>query len=308
MNRLFVLSLAAAAVAAGCTVVNSDNPSTNPDGGSNTTEAPDAQAPDTDGGEGGGKDGGVQPGQEVDEVAGNDAFESAQAVPPGGLVKAAIAGEEEDFFSVTIPAGNHDGVLRLSLNETSPDWTPRIEIYQSDRTYIERVYANDATATPLVNERNVTAGKLYYVRVDNGSNGKTIPYTLDFGFTAVADPSERNDTFETAKPAPVGQFDLFLFAGVDTNKGADIDFFTIDVPNGKKVRVHIENKSTAEATQRHRVDVYDANKGYIARAYASGPQANLDTTFEIPTAGKVYVKFDDTDNSPVPSKATITLE
>ena len=113
---------------------------------------------------------------------------------------------------------------------------------------------------------HATAGKLYYVEVHNGPSDPTVPYTLEPNFTPVPDTFERNDSFNTAKAAPVGQaFDLFLFAGEETNAGDDKDFFTIDAPAGKtKLRVQIENKSPADAKQTHGVRLYGSNKAQSA--------------------------------------------
>src|SRR5690606_20394699 len=123
----------------------------------------------------------------------------------------------------------------------------------------------------------------------------------------VPDTFERNDSFDTAKDAPIGEaFDLYMFAGIETNDGDDEDFFKAEVPSGMtKVRVQIENKSTSDAGQRHAVAIYGSNKAEIDLHYAAGQQVDVDHTFDLSGAtGTIYLKFFDTRSSPVASRAT----
>jgi hypothetical protein len=294
-------SLAATLVVVGCTInsteTNNDSPNQqNTDAGSDTGTSADA-----------GTDGDTPP-AEIDEAVGNDSLDAAQAVPLGTRVKATINAEGDDYFSITVPAGAHDGVLHITLDEADPDFTPGIRIYSSAKTELVNDYVADSTTRPFDFEFNVTAGKLYYIEVFNGHGETPIPYTLQPKFTAVADPFERNDSFDTAKAAPIGEaFDLVLFAGADTNEAQDVDYFTIEAPSGKsKVRVKITN--TAE--QYHGVKLFGSNKADLGTIYAAGEQADVDDVLDLADSngGTYYLQFFNGHSKATASKVTVSFE
>lgn len=309
MKRFLAFSLMAGVYVLGCTIqeTNTDkDPDTNPDAGPVDPGTPDGSAPED-------PDAGPEPSKEIDEAPGNDSLDAAQAVPVGSKVNAKMTDAEEDFFSFQLPDGAQDGVLRIAVDEADSSFTPAIAIYTSGKTEVNGWYAPDGTTRPFAIDFHATAGKLYYVKVFNGRTEKTIPYTLESSFTPVPDTFERNDSFDTAKDAPVGPFDLYLFAGEETNNGDDIDFFKADVPAGMtKVRVQIENKSTADAPQLHAVGIHGSNKAEINTYYAAGAQVDFDHTFDLSGSGvpeSIFIKFFNTQrSSTIASKATITFE
>lgn len=307
MKRILALSLIVGVYAIGCTIEEkkTDTNDPNADAGPVDPGTPDGGPTDTDSGPG------TDP-TEIEEAPGNDSLDTAQAVPVGSKVSAKMTGEEEDFFSFQLADGAHDGVLSFTLDEADPDFVPGIAVYTSGKTEYDTWYANDGTTRPFKVEFNATAGKLYYVKVFNGHAESTVPYTLESSFTAVPDAFERNDSFDTAKPAPTGEFDLYMFAGIDTNGGDDEDFFKIDMPTTgtPNLRIKVTNKSTAELPQIHGVTIHGTDKREIEGHYAAGEQADLDHTFDLTgiTDTSVYIKFFNAQSSPVASKATISFE
>lgn len=241
-----------------------------------------------------------------DEQEPNDDFDQAQALTLGKALTASIADGNEDYFKVTIPAGTQDGRLTVTINETSADFTPYVEIYKSTKSYTKGAGAPDGTTSTFVITEDVTAGQDYFLKV---SGGDATSYTITASFAAVEDAFERNDTFETAKALTSGeQVDLYLFAGKDTLEGTDTDYFKIDVPAGQtQIKVMIDNNSTAAEGQTPYVELYNASKEYVAGEGASNAQADLDATFTVEAAGTYYLKVD-ADNSPMASKLTVTVQ
>ena len=241
-----------------------------------------------------------------DEKEPNNDFDQAQALTLGKALTASIAGENDDYFKVTIPAGAQDGRLTVTINETSSDFTPYVEVYTSAKSYIQGAGAPDGTTSTLVVTQDVTAGKDYFLKVNGGD---ATSYTITAAFAAVPDGFERNDTFETAKALTSGeQVDLYLFAGKDTLEGSDVDYFKIDVAQGQtQVKVMIDNNSTAAEGQTPYVELYNPSKEYVAGEGASNAQADLDSTFTVEAAGTYYLKVE-ASNSPLASKMTVTVQ
>jgi len=75
-------------------------------------------------------------------------------------------------------------------------------------------------------------------------------------------------------------FNVYIFAGHDTNSGTDLDYFTLAVPaNATKVGVSFTNNSTSQLPQSYSIDT---------------------------TGGTYSVKFTANTNSTVASSLTLT--
>lgn len=303
-------AFAAALVVVGCTVNNTEtNNNGNPDGGS--SGQPDGAPPDDK--DDGGTDGSTTAATEVVEAVGNDDFDTAQEVPANSLLKANMTDGETDYFKVTIPDGTQDGVLSFTMHETSADFTPKLAVHKGDKTEDYYDYAADSNTDPSHFSHHVTAGKTYFVLVSGGHSGVTVPYELTVKFTPVVDAFERNDSKDDAKDAPIGTpFDLVIFAGTDTNGGADVDFFKFDAPADKtKLRVKIENKTTGDEAMGYKFSLFDKDNNEGNYDYVSSG-ASYDDTVDLPAGGGLtYVSFERSDGaerSATASKVTLSLE
>ena len=203
----------------------------------------------------------------------NTDFDEAQEVGACSTFGGSFAGDDHRFFKVTIPAGPYDGRLKVTINESNNDYEPEVRFFNAAKTQLEVKWAGDSTTTPMVGEQNVTAGKDYYFRLNQPSESTRVSVRVEF--IPAIDAFERNDSFETAKALSSGvTVNVINFAGVDTNAGADVDFFKIEVPAGKtQLKLHIDNKSTAAEAQGFEVRVFKANKEEVNVAYSPNDQA-----------------------------------
>lgn len=219
--------------------------------------------------------------------------------------------DERDFFSVAIPTGVQDGILKFTLKESSADFTPHFTLFNSAKTEIDNKYADDGTTTPFIWTQAVTAGKSYYLRLDNPP-GVLTNYSLVGEFVPVPDAFEPNNTFEEAKSLDAGKpADLYMFSGFDTLEGInnDVDFFKVTVPSGKnKVKVAIENKSKVDSPQNFHVTIFDNSKTELDNRYGSNDQANFSESFSVSGSGTYYLKLSNISNSVEASKLVVTFE
>jgi hypothetical protein len=253
-------------------------------------------------------------GRTTSEAENNDDFATAQPVEVGETIQVRWEKpEDQDYFSVTIPPGPADGYLEVTLEESDPNATPRLELYRGDRSRVQTASARDATTNPFSFRKNVTAGKQYFVSLGDaaGSRDAIIPYSVTFTFVPVADLFERNDDFDVAKSITPGTpFDLVLFAGIDTNDADDADFFSLTVPPDKtKLHVEITNKSTSNEPQAHFVTLFSASKSRTGSASEPNSRADLSADFNIKSGEKAYLKFYDggRQGSATASRVTVTL-
>ena len=250
----------------------------------------------------------------VEEVEPNSDFDKAFPVTTNAVITGSIGQiDVSDFFLVTIPEGTQDGFLKINLLETNQYFTPHIIIFNQDKTQLEDRYPADGTTSPFTWDIPVSPGKSFYLKLENYPDART-PYTLNLNFVPVPDTFEPNNKFETAKVLESGKtVDLYMFSGYENTElkkpDADEDFFKIEVPADKKfMKVNIENKSTSDAKQNFHVILFDPNKTQINDKYGDNDQANLSTLFAAAVPGTYYLKFDNSYNSAVPSKLTVTLE
>jgi hypothetical protein len=247
-------------------------------------------------------------------AAGNGSFASAQTLELAQTASATLApNDATHYYAVTLPACSQDGVLELTITQSSA-LRSVVTVYTDTQTKIVSQAAPDATTSPFTMKFYATAGKKYFVAVEDVYTiSATMPYQLEVTYLPVPDAFERNDTFADAKPAPVGPFDFYLFAGDQTNGGEDVDYFTISAPtSATKLHVHIQNKSTSAAPQRFTVNAFDATKSAVGHATGSDEQADVDAVIDLPTqGGTFYVAISsvyDHAGSPVASTATLTVE
>src|SRR5262249_13160805 len=140
---------------------------------------------------------------------------------------------------------------------------------------------------------DATAGKTYFFTVGNYANGVAgaLAYQVTATYAPAPDAHERNDTFDDAKPAPSGPFDFCVFAGDQTNDGADVDYFSITAPaSATKLHVHVDNKSPANQGQRFQALLFDGTKTELNSVIGGGAAADIDVLWDLPPGGgKFYV-------------------
>lgn len=243
-------------------------------------------------------------------ATGNTDFDKAQAVSACSTITATLPGEGEGdrFFKVSIPAGVYDGRLKVTVEESSTDYIPSLRIFNAAKADRSGSSADDGTATPLVHEQDVSAGKDYYVKL-NEPTGAT-PIKLRFEFVPTVDVYERNDTPDTARMLTSGQtVNVVHFAGIDTLDGDDVDYFKIDVPAGKtKITVKVANKSTAAEGQIWNVRVLDSARADVGGGSSANSQADLMDETTVEAAGTYYLKLSGGTNSTVASQLTVTVQ
>lgn len=235
----------------------------------------------------------------------NDDFAHANTINVGDTVNGTFSGSDDaDYLVITIPAGNDDGVLTVTINKGTA-YSLTLDVYDSTQT---RFDGNTATMTtsPFVSSYQLTAGSKYYLRLTSNGDGM---YSLTTSFVPVPDTYERNDDFPQAKAAPVGTaFNVYIFAGHDTNMGTDLDYFTLAVPAGAtKVGVSFTNNSTSQLPQSYSINLYDPSKASVT--FSSGTsQSNINDMWSLPntTGGTYYVRFTANTNSTVASSVTLT--
>lgn len=244
----------------------------------------------------------------------NNDFEKANSANVNFVIAGAInstESDEKDFFNIAIPAGIQDGVLKFTLKESSADFTPHFTLFNSAKTEIDNKYADDGTTSPFIWTQAVTAGKSYYLRLDN-SPAVATNYSLVGEFVPVPDAFEPNNTFEEAKVLDAGKtVDLYMFSGSDTLQGVnnDIDFFKVTVPSGKnKIKIGIENKSKVDQPQNFHATIFDSSKTELDNKYGSNDQANFSESFDVSESGTYYLKFSNISNSVEASKLVVTFE
>lgn len=244
----------------------------------------------------------------------NNDFAKANSANVNFVITGAIKStedDERDFFSIAIPAGVHDGILKFTLKESSADFTPHFTLFNSARTELDNKYVDDGTTSPFIWAQAVTAGKSYYLRLDNPPAVLT-NYSLVGEFVPVPDTFEPNNTFEEAKSLDAGKpVDLYMFSGFDTLDGInnDVDFFKVTVPSGKnKVKVAIENKSKVDHPQNFHVTIFDNSKTDLDNKYGSNDQANFSESFNVSGSGTYYLKLSNISNSVEASKLVVTFE
>lgn len=241
-------------------------------------------------------------------AAGNTDFATAQTVSACAAITASLAGDDYRFFKVTIPDGTYDGRLKVTVNESNADYLPNVRVFDAAKADIDGGNAADSTATPLVFQQDVSAGKDYYVRINQPSEAGEA--TIRFEFVPTVDMYERNDTFETAKALTSGAtVNVVNFAGHDTMDGDDVDFFRIDVPAGKtQIMVKIANKSTAAEGQLWNVRLLNAAKEDLDGGGSANSQADVNETFTVESAGAYYLRLTGGTNSAVASQLTVTVQ
>jgi hypothetical protein len=241
-------------------------------------------------------------------TAGNTDFDKAQTISACATLTASFSGDEQRFFKVVVPAGAYDGHLKVTIDESSADYSPEVRFFSGSKTELGVEYADDATSTPMVAQQAVTAGKTYYVRINQPADATELKVRV--AFEPVVDMNERNDTFETAKALTSGTpISLISFAGVETLEGDDEDFFKIEVPAGKTtIALKIDNKSTGDEAQSHEVRLYKANKEELDAAYSANAQADLEESFTVEAAGTYYLKVKANAASAVASQLTVTVQ
>jgi hypothetical protein len=235
----------------------------------------------------------------------NDDFPQANAIQVGDAVSGKFSGPDDvDFFVITIPAGNEDGVLTVTVDKGT-GWAAVLDVYDSAKTRFGGSSA-DSTTSPFVSSYELTAGAKYYLKVSSNGDGV---YSMTTSFVPVPDAYERNDDFPQAKAAPVGSaFNVYIFAGHDTNAGTDLDYFTLAVPaNATKVGVSFTNNSTSQDPQAYVLDLYDPSKTRVVGSSGTA-QANITDSWALPntTGGTYFVKFTANANSTVASSVTLT--
>lgn len=241
-------------------------------------------------------------------TAGNTDFDKAQTISACATVTASLAGDDQRFFKVVVPAGAYDGHLKVTVDESSADYSPEVRFFSGTKTELSVKFADDATSTPVVAQQAVTAGNTYYVRVNQPADATDVKLRVEF--VPVVDMNERNDTFDTAKALISGTpINVISFAGVETLEGDDEDFFKIEVPAGKTtIAVKLDNKSTAAEAQSHEVRLYKADKEELDAAFSANNQADLEESFTVEAPGTYYLKVKANTPSAVASQLTVTVQ
>jgi hypothetical protein len=287
-------------------------------GGGSDASAPDGSAGDASTGDGssGSADCPIPPPSKPSvDVSGNGSFATALHFELSQVGKATLASDTDvHFYSLTLPACSQDGVLTVSVTQTA-DIRTHIVLYNDAKTQLTDALASDRTTSPFNFTFGATAGKTYLFTVGNAYNNVsgTLPYQVTATYAPVPDAHERNDTFDQATPAPSGTFDFYVFAGDQTNKGADIDFFSVTAPaSAKKMHVHIDNKSPSTEGQRIQAFLFDGSKNHLTDVLGSGQQADVDAVWDLPAGGGNFFVALTTaypySNSTTASRATLTFE
>jgi hypothetical protein len=235
----------------------------------------------------------------------NDDFAHANTINAGDTIKGAFSGSDDtDYFVITIPAGSEDGVFTVTVDKGTA-YSASLDVYDSTQTRFDGSSAT-TTTSPFVSSYQLTAGSKYYLRLTSNGDGM---YSMTTSFVPVPDMYERNDDFSQAKAAPIGTaFNVYIFAGHDTNMETDLDYFTLAVPaNATKVGVSFTNNSTSQLPQSYSIDLYDPSKARVTGSSGT-QQANISDMWSLPntTGGTYYVRFTANSNSTVASSVTLT--
>ncbi|MDB5096898.1 MAG: hypothetical protein JWM80_1319 [Cyanobacteria bacterium RYN_339] len=250
-------------------------------------------------------------------AAGND-FATATSVNAGATVNLKTVAGRDSFFTLTAPAGK-DGVLKITLSETNPNWNPGVRFYDSSKAEKDTQYGADGTATPTTGLLPVSAGKAYFFSVNTQDASDVTDLGVKVEVIPVNDASEPNDDFASATALVLGTAkDFFIFAGSDSGpatKGEDQDFFKVDFPAGKtKLRVKITNNTSTKTTngvdgpQNFFYQIFDNNKTELTSGGGANQNANVDNVHDIPAAGTYFLKLTGNGNSTIASKLTVAAE
>ncbi|MCW7075301.1 MAG: Ig-like domain-containing protein [Candidatus Methanospirare jalkutatii] len=222
----------------------------------------------------------------------NGKFSQAAEIPIDAKIQAYIfpAGDY-DWFKVNITSA---GVLNISVTNVPTYMRPCIGLYNANKGYITGVTGATGKNTTLT--RDVRKG-IYYIRI-NDCNGRSYvsPYTLTVSLLEVADAYEPNHDIAHAAEIPLGSYNAYIFPS------GDKDYFKVNVTEDSRLKVSVTNVPTY---MRPRIELYDANRGYITGITGS-TGSNTTLTRDV-FAGVYFVKIEDNNGKSHIDPYTLTI-
>lgn len=252
----------------------------------------------------GGKTGDAEP---------NDDFATASAGAWDTPISGTAGGGDAkgDFYKLDVPAGDQDGWLVVTVSETNEDYAPAIDYFKANKASLgNSTYAEGGTQDPVEGRVRVKAGNSYFVKLSPHAQDETVDYTVTFKFVPVADPNERNDTFETATPLTLGTKTTFATFWAD-DADDDKDNFKVTLPAGMAhFRVEVKNNTTGDEAGAYAVNFFKADKSSAGNSLYGSSQADITGDEALSgelEPGEYYIQLTG-DNTSALSELTVTAE
>ncbi len=227
------------------------------------------------------------------EVEPNDEFGDATQIPLNEAVSATIypAGDY-DWFKVSV---TETGILNISVVSVPAGMRAEIQLYDANNWYITGVTAGSA-GEPVSLRRDVTPAD-YFIRIRDYAGGSyTSPYVLIANFEEISDAYEPNGKFSQAAEIPIdAKIQAYIFPA------GDHDWFKVNITSAGVLNISVTNVPTY---MRPRIELYNANKGYITGV--TGATGKNTTLTRDVRRGIYYIRIDDYNGRSHVSPYTLT--
>lgn len=217
----------------------------------------------------------------------NDRFSQANAIAPSVTVAGAIAPKgDNDWYKVPFPS---PGVLDVVIPGMPVDGVADAVVIRLFNDNADVVH--DWAVPPRKGEAtmpiwDIPKAGTYYFQVAENYNDAETPYSLQFRFTAVADPGENNDVFSKAIPIQPGTpIQAYIFPLGDT------DWYVFDMPG--RARLHVLVTDVPKEMEMA-IRIYNADAGVVHDWYAAPhPGENTENTYDFKEPGRYYLQVSD---------------